>query len=247
MGLEFCSGSSLELFIFLFHWVFLFLLNFGADFWFNLFVMAYSHNKVSYEIVLILPNFQENLQSIVPSTTPFLSDTDACFSTPNGYGLIKQERDVGPVTGAGRVEQLVPSPRGYNTVPLYQRLIAALITEEDCGSGDEDLKIDTYGTGFELDEEFDSNGSVHQFNFHSAGITAFNGCRITGKGDIDDEAEGDLLGISNSGITSNFNESLMISGMAFSEFQYDNMRVNEKLLLETGSIGIFPDPMVGLF
>lgn len=186
---------------------------------------------------------QENLQSIVPSTTPFLSDTDACFSTPNGYGLIKQERDVGPVTGAGRVEQLVPSPRGYNTVPLYQRLIAALITEEDCGSGDEDLKIDTYGTGFELDEEFDSNGSVHQFNFHSAGITAFNGCRITGKGDIDDEAEGDLLGISNSGITSNFNESLMISGMAFSEFQYDNMRVNEKLLLETGSIGIFPDPM----
>ncbi|KAH9763159.1 hypothetical protein KPL70_001068 [Citrus sinensis] len=187
---------------------------------------------------------QENLQSIVPSTTPFLSDTDACFSTPNGYGLIKQERDVGPVTGAGRVEQLVPSPRGYNAVPLYQRLIAALITEEDCGSGDEDLKIDTYGTGFELDEEFDSNGSVHQFNFHSAGITAFNGCRITGKGDIDDEAEGDLLGISNSGITSNFNESLMISGMAFSEFQYDNMRVNEKLLLETGSIGIFPDPMV---
>ncbi|KAH9802042.1 hypothetical protein KPL71_001239 [Citrus sinensis] len=168
---------------------------------------------------------QENLQSIVPSTTPFLSDTDACFSTPNGYGLIKQERDVGPVTGAGRVEQLVPSPRGYNAVPLYQRLIAALITEEDCGSGDEDLKIDTYGTGFELDEEFDSNGSVHQFNFHSAGITAFNGCRITGKGDIDDEAEGDLLGISNSGITSNFNESLMISGMAFSEFQYDNMRV----------------------
>ncbi|ESR64774.1 hypothetical protein CICLE_v10007265mg [Citrus x clementina] len=166
----------------------------------------------------------------------FISDGDIAY-------LKLQERDVGPVTGAGRVEQLVPSPRGYNAVPLYQRLIAALITEEDCGSGDEDLKIDTYGTGFELDEEFDSNGSVHQFNFHSAGITAFNGCRITGKGDIDDEAEGDLLGISNSGITSNFNESLMISGMAFSEFQYDNMRVNEKLLLETGSIGIFPDPM----
>lgn len=188
------------------------------------------------------------------STSPFLSDTDGCISTPNGYGLIKQETDVGPDTGMGRVERLVPSPRGHNTVPLYQRLIAALITEEDCGSGDEDLKVDPYGTGFEHDEEFDSNGSVQQLNFHSAGITAFS-CRVTGKRDIDDEAEGDLLGISNSGITSNFNQSLngvfpdqaLIPGMAFSEFQYDNMRVNEKLLLETGSIGIFPEPMVGLF
>ncbi|KAJ0031843.1 hypothetical protein Pint_13436 [Pistacia integerrima] len=199
---------------------------------------------------------QGNLESATPTPKLFPSNTGGCTSVPNGYGLAEQEREVGLETGRGDLlmEQLVTGARDHASIPLYQRLIAALVIEEDYSSENEDLQIDAYGVGFELDGEMEPNLLDHLLNFQSE-HTGFNGYRITGKRNIDDEPEIDILGISNSGINSNFGQSLsgvlpdqaLIPGMTFSEFQYDSMQMNEKLLLEARSVGIFPESLVGLF
>ncbi|KAL5768575.1 hypothetical protein ACOSQ2_015358 [Xanthoceras sorbifolium] len=196
---------------------------------------------------------QGNIGSTAPIPKQFSSCTDGYTSILNGYGLTEQEREKGVATETGRaellLEQLVPGDRDHNEIPLYQRFMAALITEEDYSSGNEE--IDVYGTEFELDRELESNGSDHQFNFQSVGRNTFNGYRITGKQVIDDEPEIDMLGISNTGINSSSGQSLngvlpdqaLIPGMAFAEFQYnDSMQISEKLLLEARSIGIYPEP-----
>ncbi|KAK3213469.1 hypothetical protein Dsin_018175 [Dipteronia sinensis] len=193
---------------------------------------------------------QGNLESTAPTPIQFPSNTDGRTSIPNGHGLTEQEIEKGVAIGSGSagllLEQLVPGSRDHNEIPLYQRLMAALITEEDYSCGNED--IDVYVTEFELDRELESNGLDHQFNFLSVGHTAFNGYMITGK-QMDDEI--DMLGISNTGINSSSGQSLngvlpdqaLIPGMSFSEFQYnDSMQINEKLLLEARSIGIYPEP-----
>ncbi|KAK2645301.1 hypothetical protein Ddye_020496 [Dipteronia dyeriana] len=194
---------------------------------------------------------QGNLESTAPTPIQFPSNTDGRTSIPNGHGLTEQEIEKGVAIETGSagllLEQLVPGSRDHNEIPLYQRLMAALITEEDFNCGNED--IDVYGTEFGLDRELESNGLDHQFNFQSVGHTAFNGYMITGKQIIDDEI--DMLGISNTGINSSSGQSLngvladqaLIPGMTFSEFQYnDSMQINEKLLLEARSIGIYPEP-----
>ncbi|KAK0571137.1 hypothetical protein LWI29_011630 [Acer saccharum] len=194
---------------------------------------------------------QGNLESTAPTPIQFPSNTDGRTSIPNGHGLTEQGREKGVAIETGSaellLEQLVPGSRDHNEIPLYQRLMAALITEEDYSCGNED--IDVYGTEFELDRELESNGLDHQFNFQSVGHTAFNGYMITGKQIIDDEI--DMLGISNTGINSSSGQSLngvlpdqaLIPGMTFSEFQYnDSMQINEKLLLEAISVGIYPEP-----
>ncbi|TXG61608.1 hypothetical protein EZV62_012971 [Acer yangbiense] len=190
-----------------------------------------------------------NLESTAPTPIQFPSNTDGRTSIPNGHGLTEQGREKGVAIETGSaellLEQLVPGSRDHNEIPLYQRLMAALITEEDYSCGNED--IDVYGTEFELDRELESNGLDHQFNFQSVGHTAFNGYMITGKQIIDDEI--DMLGISNTGINSSSGQSLngvlpdqaLIPGMTFSEFQY-NDSINEKLLLEARSVGIYPEP-----
>ncbi|XP_044463715.1 uncharacterized protein LOC123194538 isoform X2 [Mangifera indica] len=197
--------------------------------------------------------FMENLESVTPTPKVFPSETCGCTSIPNGYGFAEQEREVGLETGRGDLlmEELVPGARDHDSIPLYQRLIAALIIEEDYNSENEDLQIDAYGVGFELDGEMEPSVLNHLLNFQSSEHTILNGYRITGKRNIDDEPEIDALGISKSGINPNFRQSLnaalsdqaFIPGMTFSEFQYDSMQMNEKLLLEARSVGIFPESL----
>jgi hypothetical protein len=197
---------------------------------------------------------QGKLDSPVPTPTPV--NVNGCSTVPNGLGFIEHEREMGPSTEARSIEllaeQLVTGTGDHSVIPLCQRLIAALISEEDCSNGNEDLKYNAYGTEFELDGEFESNSLNHQslIGFQFAGPTAFNGYRITGKMEHD-EPESDIVGILNSGMNSNFGHSPngihsdqpMMPSMAWSESQYDNMHINEKFLLEIRSIGIFPDPV----
>ncbi|XP_044471639.1 uncharacterized protein LOC123200517 isoform X2 [Mangifera indica] len=195
---------------------------------------------------------QGNLESATPTQKLFPSNTGGCTSVPSG--LAEQEREVGRETARGDLlmEQLVTGARSHAPIPLYQRFIAALIIEEDYSSENEDFKIDAYGVGFELDAEIEPNVLDHLLNFQPSEHTGFNSYRITGKGNIDDEPEIDILGISSSRIKSNFGQSLngvlpdqaSIPGMIFSEFQYDSMQMNEKLRLEARSVGIFPESLL---
>lgn len=154
-------------------------------------------------------------------------------------------------------ELLTPGTRADDPIPLCQRLITALISEEEyeefhC-SGNENFKFDEHGIGVDLDLEMESNSLNHQSlgNYKISGCAAFNGYRISVSGRSLDNMENDepeSTGImSNVGDTLNgsFSDHDLMPSIACSEFQYNSMSLNERLLLEIRSIGIFPELVVG--
>ncbi|KAJ6956799.1 hypothetical protein NC653_038873 [Populus alba x Populus x berolinensis] len=186
------------------------------------------------------------------SATQVHSDPNNCSTVPNGYGLFDHEREVGHAAET-RTSELLPDQLVHEEreIPLYKILLAAIISEEDCTCGNGDLEFDAYGVGFELDEELGSNCVNHLDNFHFSGHAAFNGYKVTGKPDHV-ETDIDTSGIPNMSINSNFRHTVngvlsdhaLVPGMVRSKFQYDNMKIEEKLSLEVHSLGFFPEPLM---
>ncbi|XP_058756340.1 uncharacterized protein LOC131629576 [Vicia villosa] len=190
-----------------------------------------------------------NLESSTQMATPVPKYIDG-GETINRYGLIGCERDVrSDVQGsAGIITEKLPPPKGdHKMVPLCQRLIAALISEEDRSGGNEDFKFDAFDTESEPDGESELNGlnqrSLTKFQF--ACHSAYNGYGITGK-PTHDETESDMIDIPNFGLNPSFGNSVngflhdktLMSGLACSELQYNSLDINDKLLLELQSIGL---------
>ncbi|KAH7519238.1 hypothetical protein FEM48_Zijuj08G0014700 [Ziziphus jujuba var. spinosa] len=187
---------------------------------------------------------QGNLESAV--LTPAQVNSSVDFTVSNGY--VSNEYETRNIEYP--IEQLVLGTGDAHVIPICQRLIAALISEEDYGSVSEDLKVDAYGPEFDLDGELESNNLDHHslVSFQVAGHTTFNGYRITGKPE-NDERETNILSIPNKSMNSNFGHSknglisdqALMASRACSDFQYCNMQLNEKILLEIQSIGIYPE------
>ncbi|MBA0568096.1 hypothetical protein Golob_005612 [Gossypium lobatum] len=183
-------------------------------------------------------------------STPLPSIADGCSAISNGCGLLEKERAgrIAAVTSNDELlsQQLLLDKKDKNLIPLCQRFLAALIPEEDSDSGNEDVQFDIYGAGFQMDGEL-SNGLRHIVNFQSTEHASFNGYRTSGKPECDDP-EIDMVG--KTGISSTFSHSLNgtfldkpMPDMVCSEFEYEGMKINEKILLEAQSIGIFLEPM----
>ncbi|KAK9948021.1 hypothetical protein M0R45_003610 [Rubus argutus] len=189
---------------------------------------------------------QGNIDSSVTTPAEVPSSLDGSLTVHNGLRLSEFE----PRSGEFHPELLVPGTGNHTEIPLCQRLIAALISEEDSSSGNEDPMFDAYGIESDLDAEVESNGLNYQsqVNFQFAGNAASNGYRITGRPDHDELEVGIRIPnrtISNFGHSQNglLPDQAFLSGLACSEFQYGNMHINEKLLLEIQSIGIYPEPL----
>ncbi|KAJ7979300.1 Serine/arginine repetitive matrix protein 2 isoform 2 [Quillaja saponaria] len=186
---------------------------------------------------------QENLESTAPTPTPVSFNVDGCKTIVNRFGSIDCEREMGHAIERS-VQPLpeIPAKREHNVIPLSQKLIAALISEEDCVRESEDFKSDACGNDFEFDGELQSNLNYQSgANFQFPGHSAYNGYRISGKLEYDD-AESDIGWSSNSGHTLNgLLSDKAVPILDCSEFQYDGLDINEKLLLEIQSIGIFPE------
>ncbi|KAJ6746480.1 hypothetical protein OIU74_029034 [Salix koriyanagi] len=195
---------------------------------------------------------QGSIVSTAPSATPVHSDVNNYSTVPNGYGLFELDRKLELAAETRTSEllpyQLMPLDR---EIPLSQLLLAALTSEEDCTLGNGDLEFDAYGTDLELNEELGSNCVNHLDNFQFSGHAAFSGCKVSGKPDHD-ETDIDISGTPNMGVNSNFrntrngvlSDHALVPGMACSKFQYDNMKIEEKLHLEVLSLGIFPESMM---
>lgn len=179
------------------------------------------------------------------TSTQVPSNGDGGNTVSNGFGSTECESRNGEFL----LEQLVQGTGDHNEISLCQRLIAALISEEDYSSGNEDLKVDAY-----LDGELGSNTLDHQslLNFQFSGHSAYNGYRAIGKSE-QNEPETEMTGIPHIAMNANFScssnglllDQTSIPNSTCTEFQYENMPINEKLLLEIQSIGIFPEPVVG--
>ncbi|KAL1371818.1 hypothetical protein HN51_002024 [Arachis hypogaea] len=185
---------------------------------------------------------KENLES----STPMHTDE----TIGNGFGLNGFERDVGldAQRSTGIIaEQLQPSKGDHSSTPLYQRLIAALISE-DCDSGGEDFKFDAYDAEFETDGEFELSGLDYRSrtDFQFCFPSAYNGYRIFGNPEHN-EGENDVVRIPSTGLNSSLANS--VNGLLHdkesrcSELQYDSLDINDKLLLELQSIGIALEPV----
>ncbi|KGN66266.1 uncharacterized protein LOC101208478 isoform X1 [Cucumis sativus] len=169
-----------------------------------------------------------------------VSDKDAYNISHDNFEHIENEASEVPL------EHIIQESKDHTVIPLYQRLLASLIPEEVADNENEDTQFDRYGMP-ELDEHYKPNKLSHeispssQFSGHSANDD-HNMRR--GSGSDPYMPETDRQGIPNSvrnslnGLISN---QALMPGMACSEFQYDDMPLNEKLLLEIQSIGIFPD------
>lgn len=170
--------------------------------------------------------------------------------------MIGCERDVrsdAQRSACNNTEKL-PLPKGdHNMVPLCQRLIAALISEEDRSGGNEDLKFDAYDNESELDGELELSGLDHHSlsNFQFSSHSANNGYGIIGKPAHD---ESDMIDIPNFGLNPSFGNSIngflhdkaLMSSLACSELQYNSLGINDKLLLELQSIGLDLESVVSL-
>ncbi|CAL0327877.1 unnamed protein product [Lupinus luteus] len=192
------------------------------------------------------------LESSGLMSTPVPSNIDYCQTVVSGFGLNSCERDVGPggQRGAGIVtEQLQVAKGDHNAIPLCQRLISALISDE-CSNQSEDLKFDTYDTEFEIDEDLELSGLDHlsrtnyQFTCHSA----YNGYRTSGKSKHI-ETESEIVDIPPTGLNSRFGSSVngllhdkaLMPSLTCSDSHYDALDLNDRLLLELQSIGISPE------
>ncbi|OVA08397.1 hypothetical protein BVC80_209g129 [Macleaya cordata] len=210
---------------------------------------------------------QGNLGFNLLTPTPGAFCRDDCSTVPKRFELVDNKRDMGLASEVRRLEhfpeQLGPRRRAHNVIPLCQRLIAALVSEEEnegfCYRGDDDLKFDVNGIRFELDAELRPHILNHcsMGNLHTNGKPVSNGYGIPAtrryhNGLVHDEL--DFPAVPNAGIISSFGHSLnglqadqeVMPNMPCSEFQYNQMSLDERLLLEIQSIGIFPEPVPDL-
>ncbi|KAJ4958721.1 hypothetical protein NE237_025832 [Protea cynaroides] len=196
-----------------------------------------------------------------PTVSPI--GRDDCGTVLNGVGSIECERDLvftsEPKPDEYSSQQFFPGIKDHNVIPLSERLIAALISEEEyegsCSRRDEDLKFNIYGNSYQLDEELKSSSlsQTELGNFQTVARAASNGYRIRATrgypatmehGDLGDV---DVLEDPTSGIVSwhSLNglqpDQALMPVKACTELRYEKMTMNERLLLELQSIGIFPE------
>ncbi|OIV99747.1 hypothetical protein TanjilG_26085 [Lupinus angustifolius] len=204
--------------------------------------IGYWKQKVNLELSTLMP-------------TPVPSNIAGCETMVNGFGLIGCKSDAGPdaQNSAGIVpEQLQLSKGDHNVIPLCQRFIAALISEEDCSNGTEDFKFDVYDTVFEPEGDMEFSGFDNHLraNFQFACGSAYNSYRINGRPEHD-VTESGIVGRPSTELNSSFGSSIncllpdkaLKSSWTCSELQFASLDINDKLLLELQSIGIAPEPL----
>ncbi|XP_022960944.1 uncharacterized protein LOC111461594 isoform X2 [Cucurbita moschata] len=183
---------------------------------------------------------------VTASGPKVVSDKDTSNISLDDFERLENEE-----RGEVPLGHLIHESKDHTVVPLYQRLLASLIPEEVADNKSEDIKYDNYGMS-DLDEDFKPNKLSHeilpssQLSVHSANDD-YN--MRGGSGSDQHMPETDRQSIPNSVMMLNFSNSLnglvsnqtLMPGMVCSELQYDGMPLNEKLLLEIQSIGIFPD------
>ncbi|XP_019455045.1 PREDICTED: uncharacterized protein LOC109356163 isoform X1 [Lupinus angustifolius] len=219
---------------------------FSSPFWKQMepFFSLISEDDIAYWMQKV------NLELSTLTPTPVPSYIASCETMVNAFGLIgcKRYADPDAKESAGTVPEKLPLSKGnHNVIPLCQRLIAALISEEDCSNGTEDFKFDAYNAEFEPEGELELSGFDHhsQANFHLACDSADSGYRVTGR------PERDTVGLPSTGLNLSFGSSVngflpdkvLMSSLTCSELQFASLDINDKLFLELQSIGIAPEPL----
>lgn len=207
--------------------------------------------------------------SSLPST-PSLASKDEGGTVLNGILVNECERDMELLSETKHVpplaELLMPGIEVQSGTPLSLRVIAAAIQVDDieelyCFSpADEHFMNDAHAVRLDLDARSKSQ-SLNQKpfdNFPIVGRATSNGYRVTASRSYLDELELDEMESDHGMLdqstetASTFAHALnglrpkqsVISSMVCTEFQYEQMCLDDRILLELQSIGIFPENLV---
>eukprot|EP00268_Persea_americana_P054071 TRINITY_DN6165_c0_g2_i9.p1 TRINITY_DN6165_c0_g2~~TRINITY_DN6165_c0_g2_i9.p1 ORF type:complete len:938 (-),score=240.33 TRINITY_DN6165_c0_g2_i9:380-3193(-) len=221
---------------------------------------------VSAEDMVFLKEQGDLGYSSLPST-PSLASKDEGGTVLNGILVNECERDMELLSETKHVpplaELLMPGIEVQSGTPLSLRVIAAAIQVDDieelyCFSpADEHFMNDAHAVRLDLDARSKSQ-SLNQKpfdNFPIVGRATSNGYRVTASRSYLDELELDEMESDHGMLdqstetASTFAHALnglrpkqsVISSMVCTEFQYEQMCLDDRILLELQSIGIFPE------
>ncbi|KAL8456756.1 hypothetical protein ACS0TY_034018 [Phlomoides rotata] len=189
----------------------------------------------------------------VDTPVPVSLDTGSCTLIPDCGSIECGREDIEAKSVELSPEHLAPGAKKPNEVTLYQRLIAALIPEEEndglfC-SGKEDLKYNVYESQFEMEKYMGSDTFCPQMspNCDPSECPTLNGCDVISNRRSCYELERSVTSVPDTGIPSydhlqnGLHSDLLMPGAVCTEYQYHNMSLNERLLMEVHSIGMYPD------
>ncbi|XP_049359557.1 uncharacterized protein LOC125824252 [Solanum verrucosum] len=197
-------------------------------------------------------NHETNLTG--PVSDPF--DADDSSLVPNGFGLTEFGGDTNEMRSLeSTVDHVASGKSKHKDISLYQRVMAALIPEDLYCSGNEDLNSDGYRSGFEMEMNLESDTSCAQILYGSetSKYPASNGYITNSSvGPFDNSEQvmdcNNVTSASDMGGFLNYDHSQKcllpqqrsLPGFVCSEYQYNEMSIDEKLLLEIHCIGIYP-------
>ncbi|GFP79433.1 hypothetical protein PHJA_000086800 [Phtheirospermum japonicum] len=201
---------------------------------------------------------QVNPGLVVDTPAPGPLDSGSCTLVLNGCGSTEFGREEIEARSVElSPEHLASGAKSPNEISLYQRLMAALIPEEEnqvlACSGKEDFKYDVYGSRFEMEKYMESDTLCSQISpsCDPSGYAISNGYDVNSNGRSLYELEHNIASIPDTGIPSydhlqiGLHTDQLMPGTVCSEYQYYNLSINERLLMEVHSIGIYPDLVSG--
>ena len=178
---------------------------------------------------------------------PVQIDTASCILVPDygsnefGRGETKARcLDLSP-------EHVATGVKKSDEISMYQRIIAALIPEEE-----HDLRYDAHESSFEIEKDLGSDTvcSHTSPSCDPSGCPTFNGYDSNSNGRSFYELEQNIMSIPGMGfpncdhLQDGLHTDQLIPSTICSEYQYQNMSINERLIMEVHSIGIYPDLVV---
>ncbi|XP_042002360.1 uncharacterized protein LOC121751632 isoform X1 [Salvia splendens] len=187
---------------------------------------------------------QINSGITVDTPAPVQIDTASCILVPDygsnefGRGETKARCvDFSP-------EHVAPGVKKSDEISMYQRIIAALIPEED-----HDLKYDAYESSFEIEKDLGSDTVCSHLSpsCDLSGCPTFNGYDSNSNGRSFYELEQNNMSIPGMGfpncdhLQDGLHTDQLTPSTICSEYQYQDMSINERLIMEVHSIGIYPD------
>ncbi|KAG8376183.1 hypothetical protein BUALT_Bualt09G0036700 [Buddleja alternifolia] len=196
---------------------------------------------------------QVSLGSAVDTLDSVPVDAGSSTLVPNGCRLNEFEREEIEMRSVElSPEHLATGANTPNEISLYQRLIAALIPEEGnqmlIYSGKEDLKYDAYGSRFEMEKDMESDTfcSPMSQSCDPSEYPTSNGYGVNSYKRSFYELEHNIVSIPDLGFIPSYDHmqnsilaDQLMPGTVCSE--YHKMSINERLMMEVHSIGIFPD------
>lgn len=206
-------------------------------------------------------NLKIDLGCISLPSSPSLASRDDCGSISNGFWLDDHDRDMLLVNQANNVEpfpeHLVQKNEAPNQGSLCQALLSAIIMEEEVGGfgyvGEHSFD-ETDAICFEFDEELTPkvSNTISLGTFQGPERVPSNGYRINSGGRYHAELSYQNLGNNDFSLEQNVEgnalDELVLNQKfscisTFSELQYNQMSIDDRILQEMNAIGVYPEPV----